>query len=105
MLKVPETCSTHTFSIVISPPDIAPATSSVPATMRSGMIVNVTSRGAQPPTMRIVEVPAPSTRKPAASKKLCRSQISGSRAAFRITVSPLAETAAIMMFSVAPTLG
>ena len=34
-----------------------------------------------------------------------RSQISGSRAALSITVVPLASTAAMSAFSVAPTLG
>ncbi len=34
-----------------------------------------------------------------------RSVISGSRAAFSMTVSPLARTAAVSRFSVAPTLG
>ena len=36
---------------------------------------------------------------------VARSVISGSRAAFSITVSPLASTAAVSRFSVAPTLG
>ena len=34
-----------------------------------------------------------------------RSTISGSRAALSMTVVPLASTAAVRMFSVAPTLG
>ena len=36
---------------------------------------------------------------------LHKSTISGSRAALSITVTPLAKTAAVKMFSVAPTLG
>lgn len=42
---------------------------------------------------------------PIAFRKFCRSWISGSRAAFVMVVVPSARTAAIMMFSVAPTLG
>lgn len=42
---------------------------------------------------------------PQALRKAARSEISGSRAAFLMTVSPSAREAAIMMFSVAPTLG
>lgn len=38
-------------------------------------------------------------------KKFCRSWISGSLAALVIVVIPRAVTAAIIMFSVAPTLG
>ena len=37
--------------------------------------------------------------------KFCKSTISGSRAALWITVVPGSSTAAIMAFSVAPTLG
>ena len=38
-------------------------------------------------------------------RNAARSVISGSRAAFSMTVVPLASTAAVMRFSVAPTLG
>ena len=38
-------------------------------------------------------------------RKAARSAISGSRAALSMTVVPLASTAAISAFSVAPTLG
>ncbi len=45
----------------------------------------------------------PSIRAPIAHRHLARSVISGSRAAFSMTVVPLARTAAINAFSVAPT--
>ena len=53
----------------------------------------------------IVDVPAPSMRAPMATSIEQRSTISGSRAALSITVVPLASTAAITRFSVAPTDG
>ena len=53
----------------------------------------------------MVSVPAPRTRPPMQLMKFCTSMISGSRAALRITVSPSATAAAIIRFSVAPTLG
>src|SRR5438309_1780283 len=53
----------------------------------------------------LVDVPAPVTRAPMRSRKAARSAISGSRAALSMTVTPLARTAAMRMFSVAPTLG
>ena len=53
--------------------------------------------------MVIVLVPAPSIRAPIFDRQVARSTISGSRAAFRISVVPFASTAAISAFSVAPT--
>ena len=50
-----------------------------------------------------VSVRTPSIFAPIAHRHLTRSVISGSRAAFSITVVPLARTAAISAFSVAPT--
>ena len=47
----------------------------------------------------------PSIWAPIATSIWHRSTISGSRAALSMTVVPLASTAAVMMFSVAPTLG
>ena len=47
----------------------------------------------------------PSICAPIATSMPQRSTISGSRAALSMTVAPLASTAAVMMFSVAPTLG
>ena len=55
--------------------------------------------------MVIVAVPAPSIRAPICTSNWARSMISGSRAALSITVVPRASTAAMRMFSVAPTLG
>ena len=57
------------------------------------------------PRRSSVEVPAPSMRAPIRSSIAQMSTISGSRAALSITVVPLASTAAITRFSVAPTLG
>ena len=53
----------------------------------------------------MVDVPAPSMRAPIAPSIAQRSTISGSRAALSITVVPLASTAAMTRFSVAPTDG
>ena len=53
----------------------------------------------------MVLVPAPITCAPIRLRNAVRSVISGSRAAFSMTVSPLASTAAVSRFSVAPTLG
>ena len=57
------------------------------------------------PSISIVDVPAPTTCAPIRSRNAARSVTSGSRAAFSITVPPLARTAADIRFSVAPTLG
>ena len=57
------------------------------------------------PSISIVDVPAPITCAPMRSRNAARSVTSGSRAAFSMTVVPLASTAAHMRFSVAPTLG
>ena len=62
-------------------------------------------RNRSTPSMVIVPVPAPSIRAPIWPSIVARSMISGSRAALSITVMPSASTAAIRMFSVAPTLG
>ena len=57
------------------------------------------------PSMRSVDEPAPEMLAPMRPRNRQRSNISGSRAALSITVVPLAATAAISRFSVAPTLG
>ena len=57
------------------------------------------------PVMVSVSVPAPRTLAPILFNKTAKSTISGSRAAFSITVTPSAKVAAIMIFCVAPTLG
>ncbi len=53
--------------------------------------------------MRSVEVPSPSILAPILTRQSATSPISGSRAAFSITVSPLASAAAISTAWVAPT--
>ena len=55
------------------------------------------------PKMRMVSVPAPLMFAPMEFKKLARSTICGSLAAFSMTVVPSASAAAIIMFIVAPT--
>ena len=49
--------------------------------------------------------PSPSIFAPIEMRNSPRSTKSGSRAAFSIVVTPWAKTAAVMRFSVAPTLG
>lgn len=74
--------------------------------MRSGIILCPTRKGLSFfPRTRTVALPAPVTSAPRVCKNVCSSVISGSRAAFMITVSPSAAQAASMAFSVAPTLG
>ena len=73
--------------------------------MRSGRGENTQPPSVRRPSMRIVEVPAPSTQPPQRLRKAARSPISGSRAAPRSTVCPLAQAAASSKVSVAPTLG
>jgi hypothetical protein len=53
----------------------------------------------------MVALPAPVMRAPIELRNAARSAISGSRAALSMTVVPLAITAAMSRFSVAPTLG
>ena len=57
------------------------------------------------PCTTSVELPTPSILAPICCSIVHRSTISGSRAALSIIVVPSASTAAIRMFSVAPTLG
>ena len=54
--------------------------------------------------MVITSVPAPRTRAPILFKSVATSIISGSRAAFSMTVRPSALAAANMVLMVAPTL-
>ena len=62
-------------------------------------------RARRPRRSRSCWCPAPSIRAPIATRNAAMSAISGSRAALSITVVPRARTAAIIRFSVAPTLG
>ena len=57
------------------------------------------------PTIVNVDEPIPEICAPISTSKSHKSATSGSRAAFSIIVSPLACTAAVRMFSVAPTDG
>ena len=99
------TWSRRAPSSVASPPAIPQAISSVPVSMRSPMISLTTGTRSSTPSTVMVEVPAPWISAPMRLSMSARSVISGSRAAFSITVSPLASTAAVSRFSVAPTLG
>ena len=54
--------------------------------------------------MWMVEVPAPEILAPILMRQLARSTISGSRAAFSMTLSPFASDAAIMATWVPPTV-
>ena len=88
-----------------SPPAIAVANAQVPATIRSVTVACSTGCSRSTPSTTRVEVPIPSMRAPIATSIWHRSMISGSRATLSITVVPLASTAAITRFSVAPTEG
>ena len=86
---------------------IAAANAQVPATIRSGdgRVLDRVQPRRRPRSSR-VEVPTPvdlGAHRDRASRQM--STISGSRAALSMTVVPVASTAAIRMFSVAPTLG
>ena len=75
--------------------------------MRSGTVRWSTGRsepGSTPRTTRVA-VPMPEMSAPIATNISQRSTTSGSRAALSIVVTPSANTAAVTMFSVAPTLG
>ena len=52
----------------------------------------------------MTSLPAPEMRAPMEMRQLARSTTSGSRAAFSMTVSPSASTAAIIRFSVPVTV-
>jgi len=87
------------------PPVAHAAIANVPASTRSGITECSTGRNSRTPSIWIVGVPTPSIRAPIAIRRSARSESSGSRAAFSMTVVPRAATAAIRTFSVAPTLG
>ena len=90
---------------LISPPAIPTAARYVAASILSGTTACSTAPSFSTPSITIVDVPAPRTLLPIRLRKEARSAISGSRAAFSIIVVPSAKTAAIIIFSVAPTLG
>ncbi len=88
-----------------SPPVMHPAMANVPASIRSGTVRWRTGVNPSTPSTSIEVVPTPEMRAPISTSIVARSWISGSRAAFSITVVPRAATAAMSRFSVAPTLG
>ena len=100
-------CSARASRIVSSPPATATAATYVAAWMRSGTVRWSAGRSAPRSTPRttIVDVPMPEMSAPIATSIWQRSTTSGSRAALSIVVTPSAKTAAVTMFSVAPTLG
>src|SRR6266498_2841476 len=87
------------------PPVTHAAMANVPASMRSGITLWRTGWKSPVPSISMVGVPTPWIRPPISWRNSARSESSGSRAAFSMTVVPRAATAAIMTFSVAPTLG
>ena len=84
---------------------IAPASKYVEAAILSGITVCVVAVSFSTPSITIVLSPAPCIFAPQPFKKSARALISGSLAAFVITVVPFATHEAIIMFSVAPTDG
>ena len=86
------------------PPVIAPATSSVPASMRSGMTLCSIGVSSSTPSMVTSDVPAPRMRAPILLSTRPSSSTSGSRAAFSSVVRPRASAAAIIRFSVPVTV-
>mgnify|MGYP002939956436 CR=1 FL=1 len=84
-------------------PTAAAAAIYVPASIWSGMTLYVPPCRRSTPWIRIESVPAPRMSAPMELRKLARSTMCGSRAAFSITVRPRASVAAMMMFIVAPT--
>ena len=89
--------------ITTSPPVAAAAIMYVPASIWSGIMGYVQPCSLLPPVMRITSVPAPFTCAPIMLRKFAVSTTCGSFAAFEIMVLPSAQTAASIMFIVAPT--
>ena len=98
-------CSQMASLIKTSPPVIAAATMKVPASIRSCTTWCLAPCSFSTPLMVKVSVPAPLMLAPILFNRMAKSTISGSRAAFSITVVPSARVAAIIRFCVAPTLG
>ena len=94
-----------TFKISSSPPAKAPAIIKVPASILSGIGLNSVPFNLLTPSITISFSPAPFIFAPALFKKFAKSTISGSLAAFRITVFPFINTHDKIIFSVAPTDG
>ena len=82
---------------------IAAAMAKVPASIRSATTRCVAPSRLSTPSIVMVSVPWPVIFAPILFRHSARSDISGSRAAFTNSDVPLASTAAIIAFSVAPT--
>ena len=89
----------------MSPPVITAANAQVPARIRSGTVACVVGFSFLTPVIVILVVPSPWMFAPIAMRNSPRSTRSGSRAALSIVVTPSARTAAVIIFSVAPTEG
>ena len=87
-----------------SPPVIAAAIMKVPASIRSGMTLTSQGLRLSTPSMVMTSVPAPLIFAPMALSVSARFTTSGSLAAFSSRVVPFARAAAIMIFSVPPTV-
>ena len=94
-----------TFSIFRFPSVINEAITYVPASILSGIIEYSTPCNSSTPSISMLGVPSPVIFAPILFRKFPKSTISGSLAAFEITVFPGILTAAIIKFCVAPTLG
>ena len=92
-------------SMTTSPPASPAATRKVATTSRSGMTEWVAGCSSSTPSTSMRDVPAPVIRAPIELRNSARSRTSGSRAAFSITVVPLASVAAISTLSVPVWLG
>ena len=90
--------------IVIFPFVRAPATRYVPASILSAGIVKVVPINSFTPSILILSVPAPEMLAPIEFKKSAKSEISGSFATFVKVVTPSANEAAIIKFSVPVTV-
>ena len=97
-------CLGITFFMRTSPFVAATATIKVPASIWSGITEYVVPWRYLTPFIFITSVPAPMIFAPIALRKLAKSTIWGSFAAFSITVRPSALTAASIAFIVAPTV-
>ena len=100
-------CSGRASSTSSSPPATATAARYVAAWMRSATVrwSAAFSDPRSTPLTTMRDVPMPLMSAPMSTSRSHMSTTSGSRAALSIVVVPSANTAAVTMFSVAPTLG
>ncbi len=105
LVSTNDRCLGFTPRTVTSPRVMDAAIPQVAATMRSPITRCSVGCSRSTPRMVNVEDPAPDTCAPILFSIAQRSAMSGSRAALSMTVSPSARTAAMRMFSVAPTDG